>query len=151
MLNRTLNGLDLGTRTLATSVATFNTVDATLRLRHDHPQKRKDSMRDAMAKLMGDPSISIPISRCSPSSPFASSPFGESFRPYRGRSTRPARCEVVVTVPVEAPVAVQKTVRASRSAWPLIQAWPQARACNTLGAVMTRAELTPAATFAAGG
>ena len=59
MLNRTLsanlNGLNLGTRTLATAnAASLNIVVDTLRLRHEHPQKRKDSMRGENWKLMGD-------------------------------------------------------------------------------------------------
>src|SRR4051812_2621898 len=48
MLNRTLsanlNGLNFGTRTLA-NLAGLNIV-ATQGLRHAHPRKRKDSMRD---------------------------------------------------------------------------------------------------------
>ena len=151
MLNRTLNGINLGTRTLASTQAGLNIVDATLRLRHDHPQKRKDTMRDAMAKLMGDPSISDSISRRSPSSPIASSPFGPSFRPDRGRWMCPARFEVVVAVSVEVAEPVATTAGALRAAWPQIQAWPQARACAPRGAAMTRAESIPVATFATGG
>src|SRR3954452_8152885 len=83
MLNRTLsanlNGLNLGTRTLAT-LAGLNIVASTQNVPHAHPQKRKDSMRGMDAKLMDDASISIRVSFASfPSSP---SPFGPARPPY---------------------------------------------------------------------
>ena len=77
MLNRTLsanlNGLNLGTRTLAT-FAGLNIVGQAPRLRPSHPQPRRDFMRDGDAKAMRGvskserirDSRSILASSCSP-------------------------------------------------------------------------------------
>jgi hypothetical protein len=151
MLNRTLsanlNGLNLGTRTLAIDLAGLNIV---AQLRHDHPQKRKGSMRDAYAKMMEGLSISDSdsIRGPLPISSFASSPQGFRSWPFCGRPS-PARSEVVEVAVAEASVPVQWTGRASMTAWPQVLAEPQA--CGRRRASMTRAESIPAASTAAGG
>jgi hypothetical protein len=148
MLNRTLsanlNGLNLGTRTLANGyLASLNIVNAQ-RSVHAHPLKRKDSMRDGMAKAK-ETSISIrgPISISpSPSSPSVSPP-----RPYPGRPSR-SRSEVVVVV--GGSVSVVTAERASGAV--RSQAQARQRACGWRRATMTRAESIPVAScFATGG
>ena len=151
MLNRTLsanlNGLNLGTRTLANlKVAGLNNVVSTDRIRHDHPQKRKDSMRVAEMKMTEESSIRPSIRGFLPSFGSAGSPAFSPVRPYPGRPGE-ARPEVVVANPVEACALASWPSRAPRAAW----SQSQAQACARPGTAMTRAESTPAASFAAGG
>lgn len=155
MLNRTLsanlNGLNLGTRSLA-SQAGVNIVDATRSLRHAHPQKRKDFMRDADAKAMGDASISIRgTQRISPS---VSSPSGPAYWHYPASSCpRPVVARFVVVaespVPVGAAVPVTSTGRATRAGRS-----PSRMFAPSFGRpreTMTRAESIPVAIAATGG
>lgn len=153
MLNRTLsanlNGLNLGTRTLANlQLAGFNTVVDTLRLRHEHPQMRKDSMRGGDSKHKGDTSISISIRGSLPSFASPVSPVPSPIPPYPGRPSE-GRCEVVVACPR---LERESELRSSRTSW---GAWSQAQAQAQFWAMqataMTRTETIPGAIFAAGG
>lgn len=148
MLNRTLsanlNGLNLGTRTLAT-FAGLNIVGATLRLRPSYPHKRSQSMRDGDAKAMGDPSIAIRGSRSI--SPSSSSPFGATW-PFVVEAS-PARSEVVEpAVAVVAPV--EPAGRAARAARSQVLGDPRASACGW-PKLTARAESNPDARSASGG
>lgn len=155
MLNRTLsanlNGLNLGTRSLA-SQANVNIVVATRSLRHTHPQKRKDFMRDADAKAMGDSSISIRGTHCI--SPPASSPSGPAYWPYpASRCPSPVVARFVVVaespVPIGASVSVPSTGRATGAGRS-----PSRRLAPLFGRpreTMTRAESNPVAIAATGG
>ena len=149
MLNRTLsanlNGLNLGTRTTANfPLAAVNNVISTLRVRHLHPQMRKDSMRGGDAKLRGDSSISDSIRGCLPSIPSPGSPISSLGKAFPGLSSE-VRCEVVVACPVEARFA-------SRATW---GAWSQTLSQQQLpgwpGTAITRAKMNPATTFVRGG
>jgi hypothetical protein len=155
MLNRTLsanlNGLNLGTRSLA-SQANVNIVVATRSLRHAHPQKRKDFMRDADPKAMGGASISIRgPQRILPS---ASSPSGPASWPYPASpSPRPVVARFVVVaespVPIGASVSVTSTGRASGAGRS-----PSRMLAPSFGRpreTMTRAESIPVAIAATGG
>jgi len=150
MLNRTLsanlNGLNFGTRTLAT-LAGLNIV-ATQGLRHAHPRKRKDSMRDMDAKSMRDPSIR----GTSAISPFMCSPSGSPFWPYPANPSL-SRSEVVVVRPVEVEAhgSALLAERASRAGRSQVQAQPGVQTLSWRPTTMTRTEMTPAASFAAGG
>jgi len=153
MLNRTLsaksNGLNLGTRTLA-NLAGLNIV-ATQGLRHDHPRKRKDSMRGGDAKLMRDSSISIRGSLEIPPSPC--SPTSSPAWPYRAEAS-PARPEVVVAVPsvaVERSVSALLAERASRTGGSQAQFQQGFRFRSWQQAAMTRTESIPVASTATGG
>lgn len=152
MLNRTLsanlNGLNLGTRTLA-NLAGLNIV-ATQGLRHAHPRKRKDSMRDMDAKSMRDTSIFIRGSL--EISPAMSSPSGSSFWPYPA-SPSPTSSRVVVVLPaaVEVSESVRCTDRTSRAERSQAQSQPQFQACGWQQATMTRALSNPVASTATGG
>jgi len=153
MLNRTLsanlNGLNLGTRTLAT-LAGLNIV-ATPCVRHDHPRKRKDSMRGETAKDLGGSSISI-RGRFPFPPPSSHSPFGPSSWPYSaGASLRAARSEVVVVtpVPVEASVSAIRAERASWAGWSQAEVQPQQKARTRQ--TMAPAESIPVARYATGG
>lgn len=149
MLNRTLsanlNGLNLGTRTLA-NLAGLNIVATTSRLRPLHPQKRQDSMRDGDAKAMRGVSISIRGPR--PISPPPSSPIGSSSWPFSAR-TSPASFEVVepavaVTLPAE------QAGRVARAARSQVLGYPRASACGR-PETTARFESTPVAITATGG
>jgi len=154
MLNRTLsanlNGLNLGTRTLANAkLAGFNTVVDTLRLRHEHPQKSKDSMRGGDSKLKGDTSISDSIRGCLPSFASPVSPIPSPVPPYPGRPSV-ARSEVVVACPSLSRGSTARSARRNRGAWPQVQAQSQFWARQA--ALMTRTEMSPGAiSIAAGG
>jgi hypothetical protein len=150
MLNRTLsanlNGLNLGTRTLANLVS-LNIV-ATQGLRHAHPRKRKDSMRDMDAKMMRDSSITIRGSL--EISPSMSSPFGSSYRPFPAGAS-PTGTEVVVVFPVGVSEPVLRTARATRAERSQAQRQPQFSSCVWRQATMTNALSIPVASTATGG
>ena len=152
MLNRTLsanlNGLNLGTRTLANANLAGLNIVATPLVRHDHPRMRKDSMRVADAKLMGESSIRPSIRGFLPSCPPASSPAFTPLRPYPGEAGV-ARPEVVVACPLPAVAGASWPSMAAWAAWsqPLAQVQP----CAGRRSAMTRAESIPTASFAAGG
>jgi hypothetical protein len=115
MLNRTnrtlsanTNRLNLGTRSLA-ALAGFNTDCQTLRLRHDHPSKRSDSMRVGVMKSIMGPVFTVYPIEITPSSPPA---------PAWPTEGRPAwsRARVVAGAP--------------GSVWPVVA---DDRACRTAG------------------
>ena len=152
MLNRTLsanlNGLNLGTRTLANAnLAGLNLV-ATSLFRHDHPRMRMDSMRVADVKLKEESSIRPSIRGFLPSCPPASSPAFSPLRPYPGE-VGVARPEVVVAFPAPAFAGASWPSMAQRAAWS--QRLAQVQPCAGRRSAMTRAESIPTATFAAGG
>lgn len=152
MLNRTLsanlNGLNLGTRTLANAnLAGLNLV-ATSIVRHDHPRMRKDSMRVADAKLSEESSIRPSIRGFLPSGSPASSPAFTPLRPYPGE-VGVARPEVVVACAVPAFAGASWPSMVGSVAWSRTLA--QVQPCARQRSAMTRAESRPAATFASGG
>ncbi len=152
MLNRTLsanlNGLNLGTRTLANgNLAGFNLV-ATSLVRHGHPRMRKDSMRVADAKFKEETSIRPSIRGFLPSCPSANSPAFTPIRPYPG-DVGVARPEVVVACSAPAFAGASWPSIAMRGAWS--QPLARVQSCAGRRAAMTRAESIPAATYAAGG
>jgi hypothetical protein len=153
MLNRTLsanlNGLNLGTRTLANANLAGLNIVATSLVRHDHPRMRKDSMRVADAKLREESSIRPSIRGFLPSFPLAGSPAFSPLRPYPGE-VGVARPEVVVACSVLANAGASWPSMATWAAWsqPLAQVQPCA---GQRSSAMTRAESIPTASFAAGG
>ena len=144
MLNRTLsanlNGLNLGTRTLA-NPACLNIV-ATLGLRHAHPRKRKDSMRDMDAKSIRDTSTSIRGLLEIPSP--MSSPFSLEFR-LGPASPSPTSSQVVVVRPIGIEVSqpvlcAERASRAGRSPAPFP---PRYQTRGRQQSTMTRALSNP--------
>lgn len=148
MLNRTLsanlNGLNLGTRTLA-NLAGLNIVAPTQDVPHAHPQMRKDPARGMDAKAKEEPSISIRGSF--PSFASIPSPFGPS---------RPSYPAVVCGVEPRSAVVVDGTAggvalrgRATRAVRSQVQV--QSQRCGWQGQTRTRTEVSPGARTAAGG
>ena len=151
MLNRTLsanlNGLNLGTRTLA-NFAGLNIFGQAALVPASHPRLRKDSMRGGDANAMREPSKpkrirgtrSIPASPCSP------------FGPYRGvptLATSPSRSgSLVVARPVASVVPSLWFGRAAQAAGALTSGDP--RACGW-PETTARTETTPVAIIATGG
>lgn len=149
MLNRTLsanlNGLNLGTRTLAnglTAGAGLNLVVDASRLRQFHPRKRQDQMRFGEARAMKDVAISIRGSIAPSPSPI-SPPVSPSW-PYPAAASR-TRAEVVVG----RVVSVTPTERATETGRSRTHAGHCARGWRS--APMTRLVSNPVATLATGG